>query len=180
MADLFLFLGSIILLIVLLFFLGLISSRHFSKKQINRKLEEIYEASPFREGKKKPPKKPKDSNDFRARDERKEVVTGKAPSKEYEKLAQKEKKFQEEELEKDPDEPREGLVTKKVTKQLIGDNTKIVGLAEPKGFWTRLVMSRSIEFLLNFGQESRKGPGYFQNLIKARAKSQGKEKGRGL
>jgi hypothetical protein len=177
MSNLFLFLGSIILFIVLLFFLGLFSARKIAKRKIKKKLDDIYEASPFREKKKKP-KEDKTSNDFKARDERKEVVTGKAPSKEYEKLVKKEQKF-EEELEEEKEAPKEGLVVTKNKKITQIAPEKIVGIAEPKGFWTKLIMSQKMQFLLNFGMESKKGPGYFQNLIKAQAKSQSKEKSRG-
>ena len=177
MSNLLLFLGSIILFIVLLFFLGLISARNISKKQVKKRLDNIYEASPFREKKKKPSGN-KTTNDFKARDERKEVVTGKAASREYEKLIQKEKKF-EEELEEQKDEPKEGLVVLKKEKSQQIAQSKIVGIARPMGIWTRLIMSQKMQFLLNFGRENQKGPGFFQNLIRAQARSQSKEKSRG-
>jgi hypothetical protein len=56
---------------------------------------------------------------------------------------------------------------------------KIVGLAEPQGFWSKFVMSQKMGFLLARMNSQDKSGGFWANLIKAQDMSQGKDKGRG-
>jgi hypothetical protein len=61
------------------------------------------------------------------------------------------------------------------------EDVQIVGIAEPKGFWSRFIMSQKLGYImarLN-SQSSNKGSGFWTNLIKAQAASQGKDQGRG-
>jgi len=57
---------------------------------------------------------------------------------------------------------------------------KIVGIAEPKGFWSKFVMSQKLGFIFaRLATNENKGEGFWTNLIKAQDISQGKDKGRG-
>ena len=61
-----------------------------------------------------------------------------------------------------------------------GDEVQIIGLAEPKGFWSKFVMNQKIGYFMaraNF--QNRNQSGFWVNLIKAQAVSQGKDQGRG-
>lgn len=168
MTSIVLILSLIIIAIVLLFLIGLYVAAIVSRKKSQRKLNTIYEASPFREKKKSPSDANAESDEFQARDERKEIVTGKAVSKAYEKHKQKEAKYQ------------EGLVPLEKNKTSPNDTT-IVDIAKPVGFWSRLIMSQKLGFLVNLRSQMNKSKhGYFVNLINAQARSQSKEKGRGL
>lgn len=154
----------IISIILFSFFLGRFIRSKVSDRQAQKKLNEIYDASQLRSK-----DKPKPSDEFQARDERKEIVTGKVVSQEYKKLQEKEVQF------------KEGLVKTKEKSQLV-DDTVIVDVAKPVGFWSRLIMSQKLNFMINFTQQMNNNNkhGYFVNLIRAQARSQSKEKGRGL
>ena len=157
-------LGGITGFVVLFFFLGISIQAKASDLKAKKKLNEIYEASQLRKK-----DKPKPSDEFKSRDGRKEIVTGQAVSKEYEKFREKEVEFQ------------EGLV--KVEKKLtLKDDTVIVDVAKPVGFWSRLIMSQKLGFMMALKQQMNKNHnnGYFVNLMKAQARSQSKEKGRGM
>ncbi len=154
---------SIIAIVVVFFFIGIFIAKKISDANSKRKLDEIYNSSQLR---KKDKTKSKNSDEFKARDERKEIVTGQAVSQEYEKLQEKEEKFQ------------EGLVkTEKEKGQ--GAETIIVDVAKPVGFWSRLIMSQKLGFIIAMRQQMNRKNNrhYFQNLIKAQAQSKGKEKG---
>lgn len=58
--------------------------------------------------------------------------------------------------------------------------TKIVGIVEPKGFWSKLIISQKLSYIMArfAAQETNKG-GFWSNLIKAQAASQGKDQSRG-
>ncbi len=61
------------------------------------------------------------------------------------------------------------------------EEVKIVGLVEPKGFWSRFIMSQKLSYIMarvQF-QNNSKSSGFWTNLIKAQAVSQGKDQGRG-
>ena len=75
---------SFVLVIVLFFFIGLYVAAAISKKRTKKSFNDIYDASPYRQDRKKPVAKK--SDEFQSRDERKEVVTGKAKSQDYIKL----------------------------------------------------------------------------------------------
>jgi cytoskeletal protein RodZ len=154
----------IISIILFSFFLGRFIGSKISDLKAKKKLNEIYDASQLR-----PKDKPKPSDEFQARDERKEIVTGKVVSQEYKRLQEKEVQF------------KEGLVQTKEKSQLV-DNTAIVDVAKPVGFWSRLIISQKLNFMINFTQQMNNNNkhGYFVNLIRAQARSQSKEKGRNL
>jgi hypothetical protein len=170
MEKILLILGAIITVVVVFFFLGILIATKVSNAKSKKRLKEIYESSPFREKKKKPSGEDEDSDEFQARDERKEIVTGKAVSKAYERFRRKE-----EELE-------DGLVAPEKEKNFPSQDTVIVKIAKPVGFWSRLIMSQKLGFLMALRQQMNKNNkhGYFVNLINAQARSQSKEKGRGL
>lgn len=58
--------------------------------------------------------------------------------------------------------------------------TKIVGIAETKGFWSKFVMSQKLGYIIArmMAQDSSKGGGFWVNLIKAQSISQGKDQSR--
>ena len=172
MNTLVLIISSIIFVIILFFFIGLYIATTISKNTSKKHLNTILNSSPYRQDKKKPQSKP--SDEFRARDERKEIVTGKAQSQEYVKNQLKDEEIFN----------KEGIVTKTKNRDLglqTKDDTVIVGIAKPTGFWSRLIMSQKLGFLMNLQQQVKENKhGYFVNLIRAQARSQSKEKGRGL
>jgi hypothetical protein len=149
------YLLPIFVIIALLVIVGIgIFISNADDKKVKGLLEEIENESPFR---KSDPSAIRPHNDPLAR------------NKVYEKRRQ-------EELESnvtiyDP---------KGLQKQNLHEETQIVGLVEPKGFWSRFVMSQKLGYImarLNF--QNNKSSGFWTNLIKAQAASQGKSQGRG-
>lgn len=61
----------------------------------------------------------------------------------------------------------------------IEESEKIVGFVEPKGFWTKLIMSEKIGYMLQAFNAKKTGKGFWRSLISAQAQSQGKSQGRG-
>lgn len=60
------------------------------------------------------------------------------------------------------------------------EEVEIVGLAEPKGFWSNFIRSQKLRYILNRLSAQNKGnKGFWVNLIKAQAASKGKESARG-
>jgi hypothetical protein len=172
MEILILIFGGILLFIVLFIFSALYIATAISKKKSQKHLNDILDSSPYRQDRKKPHVKKTD--EFQARDERKEIVTGKEKSQEYIKLQQRENDI----------EPEEGLVKSPQNKKSVSDDTVVVGVAKPLGFWTRLIMSQSMQSILmrlNLQNSAQKNKhGYYVNLIKAQSRAQGKHKGRSL
>ena len=57
---------------------------------------------------------------------------------------------------------------------------KIVGVVEPKGFWSKFIMNQKLGFIFaRVAASENKGEGFWTNLIKAQDISQGKDKGKG-
>ncbi len=154
-----LMIGGIVFIVIMFFFIGIYIATKVSKVNSKRKMAQIYEASSFREKKAKP------SDDFKARDERKEIVTGKVQSEQYQKYT------------------RLNEATVEIEKDTASkDEAVIVDFVKPVGFWSKLIMSQKMGFLIAMRhQMSRKNKqGYFVNLIHAQSRSQSKEKGRGF
>jgi len=87
--------------------------------------------------------------------------------------------LEKEDLELDKDNELE-KVEKIYDKEHGKEEGKIVGIAEPKGFWSKFVMSQKLGFILaRLATSENKGEGFWTNLIKAQDISQGKDKGRG-
>ena len=59
------------------------------------------------------------------------------------------------------------------------EEVKIVGIAEPQGFWSKFIISQKLGYILARLGGQQKGQGYWVNLIKAQAASQGKDQSRG-
>lgn len=59
------------------------------------------------------------------------------------------------------------------------EDVQIVGVAEAKGFWSRFVMSQKMGYIMARMSGQRQGQGFWVNLIKANAASQGKDQSRG-
>ena len=56
---------------------------------------------------------------------------------------------------------------------------KIIGIAEPKGFWSKFVMSQKLGFIFaRLATSKNKSECFWTNWIKAQDISQGKDKGR--
>ena len=127
-----------------------------SAKKTKRRLEEIANSSPYR----RPLTVPKPNNDFLARNQKKES----------EKQIEEEKNIENGVVKYDP----MGLAPEPV------EEKKIVGVVEPKGFWSKFVISQKIGYIIARmnAQESGKG-GFWTHLIKAQSASQGKDQSRG-
>ena len=128
---------------------------HIRDRQSKKALNLIAESSPYSA---KKPKHSRRGDDFLSRD----------------KIAEKKKK---EELEA-------GVVKYNPREQELGEtreqeSTKIVGIAEPVGFWSKFVMKQKIGFIIALGGLTGNKKGYWQNYIKAQAASQGKDQTRG-
>lgn len=61
----------------------------------------------------------------------------------------------------------------------IEEKPQIVGLAEPKGFWTKFVMGQKMGYIKMRMSLQKEGGSFWTTLIKAQAASQGKNQGRG-
>jgi hypothetical protein len=59
------------------------------------------------------------------------------------------------------------------------EEVKIVGIAEPQGFWSKFIISQKLGYILARLGGQQKEQGYWVNLIKAQAASQGKDQSRG-
>jgi len=125
-----------------------------SKKKSEKKLQEIFDSSPYRNP--KPLKKP--DTDFLSRDKEKEM-----------------------ELE----ESKASVVMKydphnlDIERHKDVNQTKIVGIAEPKGFWSKFVTSQKLGYIISRISTQDNGKGFWVNLIKAQSMSQGKDQSRG-
>lgn len=151
-----------IVLIPLLLFLGLFLYLYFStlnvKARSKKALKKIDEKSPYR--KSPPPRMPH--------------------NRLYAKVKDKEKELKELSEEKDYALGLQKYEEQGVEVQEVGDQVEIVGLAEPKGFWSRFIMNQKGKFImarLNMQKSSDKG--FWTNLIKAQSIQQGKSQGRG-
>ena len=176
--TLILILFGIISIIIIIFFLGLYVGRKISNSRAKKRLSKIYNASPYRQDDQK---KPKPSDEFKSRDERKEIVTGQIASQAY-KQAKKnntEVEQHEEEQKVEAFDPITGLTKPQKASTKGIEQGNIVGIAPQLGFWTRLVTSQKLSFLMAMGRGNKKNAGFFVNLINAQATSQSKEKGRG-
>jgi hypothetical protein len=131
----------------------------YSGASVGKMLNTINDESPYR--KEQAPVRP--NNDFLSKDK-------------------VEEKRQQEELEK-----AMGVgVTKYMPPERVAkmsqevQETRIVGVAKPLGFWTKFVMSQKIGFMLALGGlQNESKSGYWVNVIKAQAASQSKEQNRG-
>jgi len=123
-----------------------------------KKRKLVEENSQYRKREAKPGKK----DDFRSRD-------------------QKQEKKLEEELVKTLEvyDPNPQLSVSRALSK--GEDMKIIGVAKPVGFWSKFVMSQKMGYIMTRMQmqTSKDQKGYWVNLMKAQAASQGKEQGRG-
>ncbi|MFQ3306917.1 MAG: hypothetical protein ACI8ZF_000152 [Candidatus Midichloriaceae bacterium] len=56
---------------------------------------------------------------------------------------------------------------------------KIIGIAKEKGFWSKLIMSQKLGYIMNsFSAKNSKKGGFWVNLINAQSRSEDKHKGR--
>jgi hypothetical protein len=118
-----------------------------------RKIKKVEEQSPFRH--KKPPPRT-NRNDFLSRD----------------KVAEKKKH----------EELRTGVTVYNEKENALAqaDDIEIVGVAKPVGFWSRFIMNQKAGYIMARMSFQNKGTkGYWVNLIKAQASSQGKDQSRG-
>ena len=128
-----------------------IITRKRSSKVLKKRLKDIQENSPYRKTQGNKPK-----NDFLFLE--KEEAKGKEKDDEVEKVEKI-----------GPD----GKVQAR-------DEGQIIGFAEPKGFWSKFIMSQKIGFIFaRLNASQNKDQGFWTNLIKAQDISQGKDKGRG-
>lgn len=60
------------------------------------------------------------------------------------------------------------------------EQVDIVGLAEPKGFWSKFIMNQKLGFIMaRMNAQKSNNKGYWVNLIKAQESSRSFEQGRG-
>ena len=148
---LILILGIIVLAIVAIVFFSFLANRYTVMIR-DRRLEEINDKSPYPDSKPKP-LRPRDylaKNKIREQQEQQELENA---VMKYDPLGQ--------------------------AMEVGADDAQIVGVAKPVGFWTRFVMKQKLGFIVaRAGLHSSK-KGYWANLIKAQASSQGKDQGRG-
>ena len=131
------------------------------KKQFDKTLSDIHSTSPYRKQKKDP--LPNNKNDFLKKDKEEEI-----------------EKAQEEEKNMSISKSQGVEIIPKENKQEMTKDSEIVGVATPKGFWTKFIMSQKLGFILGrISGQNVSGQGFWANLVKAQAASQGKEKGRG-
>lgn len=129
-------------------------AKKYHQRQARRRVGALDEISPYR--KKAPPPR-SNRNDFLSRD----------------KLAEK-KKQQEVESGVSLYDPNQNQSLAK------GDDIQIVGVAEPKGIWSKFVMNQKIGYIMaRANLQNKNSSGYWVNLIKAQATSQSKEQGKG-
>jgi len=151
----YIFIAVAVFLLICIAFMSLFSylANHYRDIQSKKALNRINENSPYKRQK---PKHSRRGDDFLSRD----------------KVA--EKKVQEQEemgvVRYDPHEQE--LTTEQ-------EQTRIVGVAKPVGFWSNFVMKQKIGFIVALGGLSGSKKGYWENYIKAQAASQSKEQSRG-
>ena len=148
-----------------------------SNARSKRRMSSIYNASPYRQEGKNKKKHNSRPDEFKERNEEKERGL-------FQKQQNYSKNFSHENFEEEELELEEGEVSVyNEKKQQMGkqEETVIVGMAKPQGFWSRFIMSQKMGFLMQFGQQMNRGKaGFWVNLVRAQARSQSKEKGRGL
>jgi len=59
------------------------------------------------------------------------------------------------------------------------EDQRVVGVVEPKGFWSRFIMAQKFQYIMQRMHIGKKGPGFWANLIKAQSASQGRDQSRG-
>ena len=147
-----------ILLFIIVFWLAV--RKILISKKDKKLFHDLYESSPYRH---EPPivQKPKKFTDQKLR------------GVEIEKEMEKEKK-EEAELEK-----VEKL--KRVNTLEPAKASKIVGVAEPKGFWSRFVLGQKLGYIISrlTAQNEMGQGGFWQSFIKAQDMSQGKDQSKG-
>jgi hypothetical protein len=153
----YIFIGLGVVLVLCVGMMALFSylAGHIRDFQSKKAIKRVVENSPYQNQK---PRHGKRGDDFLSRD----------------KVAEKKKK---EQLET-------GVVKYNIREQELGagreqEETRIVGVAEPVGFWSKFVMKQKLGFIIALGGLTGSKKGYWQNYIKAQAASQGKDQGRG-
>lgn len=152
--------------VLLFILLAVLAKTRYRTYKSNKVLREIAEHSPYRRDK----PLPKPSDDFLARNQEKEKAAHKETVIQQNKVADKEL-LQEGQVQiYDP----LGLNIPS------HDESQIVGLAEPQGFWSRFIMSQKLGYIMaRLTQQNSKQARFWVNLIKAQAASQGKDQTRG-
>lgn len=146
-----LILGILVVAVIAILFFSFLANR-YTKMIMNKKIEEINAQSPYRD------KKPK-------------------PLKPQDHLAKNKIK------EKEAEQELESAVSKynpiDQDLEVGGEDVQIVGVAKPVGFWSRFIMNQKLGFIVARAGLQGNKKGYWANLIKAQAASQGKDQGRG-
>ena len=134
----------------------------------NQKFERMLsENSPYRKDR-KVYKKPKSTNDFLSRDQKKEK----------QKQIELESGIKRYNPELEHDAPQAAHDSTSLANV---EDTKIVGVAKPVGFWTKFVTKQKLGFMVAMGglQNNQNANTYWRNYIKAQAASQGKDQSKG-
>jgi hypothetical protein len=151
----YLFIGIAAFLLICVAFMGLFTylANHYRDLQSRKAIRRIDENSPYKRQKPKPSRR---GDDFLSRD----------------KVAEKKTK-EEQEMGVARYNPHEQELN---TPQ---EESRIVGVAKPVGFWSNFVMKQKIGFIVALGGLAGSKKGYWENYIKAQAASQSKEQSRG-
>ena len=145
----------ILLIIVIILIVGirLLSFRH--QKKVKKHLNSVISSSPYR----KTEHMPTPLNDFLLRSKEQEV-------KKQEELSSGVVKY-------DP----HGLYAEQAEQH---EQSQVVGVAEPKGFWSKFIMSQKLGYIIaRMGAQHSSDKGFWVKLIKAQSMSQGKDQSRG-
>ncbi|CAL7960854.1 conserved hypothetical protein [Alphaproteobacteria bacterium] len=122
------------------------------------------------------PKITSQKNDFLSRNEKVEKVKQNRVQE-----AKLQKQYTQREESQNEEEVETGVVTRYdpegQQKNRVHSDMKIVGVVEPKGFWSKFVMSQKMGYIL--ARMGFRDEGFWVNLIKAQQASQGKDKNRG-
>ena len=146
--------GAIPIILLIIFIIAICTMfmlKRQEKKRVIKAFQDIATHSPYKQN--LPPPLKKSDQDYLARD-------------------------QEIEQEKERTDLVEVTKYNEVSKNEV-EETKIVGVVEAKGFWSKFVISQKLGFLVARMNSQDKGKGFWVNLINAQSMSQGKDQGKG-
>jgi hypothetical protein len=148
-------LATIIATILIILGLG-IAIKYYNKRTSAKKLQEIIESSPYKKA--QPIQKPNSELLYRDKENEKEL---------------KEEKSTGVTKYRDPESPESEISIEDEKNE-----SRIVGVVEPKGFWSKFIMSQKLGYIIARIQGQKSEQGFWANLIKAQSASQGKDHSR--
>jgi uncharacterized protein (DUF2342 family) len=154
---------SVTFLLIMLFFALIIIRNIMLTKQYEANLKAVYENSQFRNP----------SSAFTAKKKKPEFLSR---DKKQERAIEEVKRAKAKGL-----VPVKRLVDKEeMVEEAQEEGKQIVAIAEPKGFWSRFILSQKLGYILGRASaQKQSGQGFWVNLIKAQSMGQGKDQGQG-